>query len=96
MKQQMAKAFHSLSDVNRLTIVEALSKGETCGCTIIDKLPVSQPTMSYHLKLMTDNGLLTSFKEGTWKKHHLNTDMIATMIAYLNDLLKDSMECACD
>jgi len=49
MNERMTKYFKILSDPTRLEIVELLLKGETCGCTLIDKLPISQPTLSYHL-----------------------------------------------
>jgi ArsR family transcriptional regulator len=69
--------------VNRLTILELLIKGETCGCTLIDKLPISQPTMSYHLNILTESGLTTSYKDGTWKKHHVDINKIDELIKFL-------------
>lgn len=93
MKINVARLFHALGDPTRLKIIKALGKGETCGCTIIDKLEVTQPTMSYHLKMMTNCGLLTAYKEGTWKKHHLNRKEIEAMIAFLSDLLHGCTNC---
>lgn len=86
MKEQMAGYFKAFSDPNRLEIIELLLKGETCGCTIIDKLPISQPTMSYHLKMISKAGLSTTKREGTWIKHFINRQKIDEMIAYLEEL----------
>ncbi len=93
MKKNLADQFHAISDPNRLIILEALAQGETCGCTIINKLSISQPTLSYHLKIMTDSSILKAYKEGTWKKHRINREKISEMIDYLNSLLKEFKSC---
>ena len=79
----IATKFKALSDENRLKILELLIQGETCGCTLIEKLPITQPTMSYHLRLLTESGLITSKKEGNWKKHTVNFEEIDQLIEYL-------------
>jgi ArsR family transcriptional regulator len=94
LNHEKALLFKALSDENRLSILELLLKGETCGCTLIDKLPVTQPTMSYHLDVLTESGIIQSVKEGKWKKHHVNRDKIDELIRYLTTLknLKGSCE----
>lgn len=89
MNNTYAQVFKILSDENRLKILELLIQGETCGCTLIHKLPISQPTLSYHLKLLTDAGLTKTYREGTWIKHHVNYEKIDELITFLNQL-KDS------
>ena len=96
MKKEMTNLFKMLSDENRLTILELLIKGETCGCTLIDKLPITQPTMSHHLRLLTESGLITSYKEGVWKKHHINMTKIDEMIKFLTELKTVKAECQND
>jgi ArsR family transcriptional regulator, arsenate/arsenite/antimonite-responsive transcriptional repressor len=93
MKNEIALLFKALSDENRLTILELLIQGETCGCTLIDKLTITQPTMSYHLRQMTDAGLLTSCKEGIWKKHHVDLSKIDALIQFLTDLKNSKGNC---
>ena len=44
----------ALSDTNRLEIVQMLSDGEKCGCKILDKFNITQPTLSYHMKILVD------------------------------------------
>ena len=89
MKKTLANQFRALSDPNRLIILEALAKGETCGCTIINNHSVTHPTLSYHLKIMTDGKLLSAYKEGTWKKHIIHRETIIEMIDYLSALIKE-------
>lgn len=94
MKNDVIKYFKILSEKNRLDIVELLLKGETCGCTLIDKLPISQPTLSYHLKAITESGLATARRDGNWMKHYINKDKIDDMILYLTQL-KEMGDKAC-
>ena len=48
----------ALSDTNRLEIVRMLSDGEKCGCKILDKFDITQPTLSHHMKILVDCGLV--------------------------------------
>lgn len=86
MYKEVAKLFKVLSVESRLELLNMLSNGETCGCKMIDKMTITQPTMSYHLKQLTDVGLLNSYKEGLWKKHTINYDKIDLLINYLLEL----------
>ena len=59
----------ALSDTNRLEIVQMLSDGEKCGCKILDKFDITQPTLSHHMKILVDCGLVNDCKEGKWHYH---------------------------
>ncbi|HRX91717.1 MAG TPA: metalloregulator ArsR/SmtB family transcription factor [Candidatus Izemoplasmatales bacterium] len=93
MENQMAEAFRALSDPNRLLIMKLLLEGESCGCTLINSLPISQPTLSYHLRMLSASGLVTSRKEGTWNKHFVNKEKIKETIKYLEELLETKKTC---
>ncbi|MEF3693110.1 MAG: metalloregulator ArsR/SmtB family transcription factor [Acholeplasmataceae bacterium] len=93
MNTDYATLFKALSDENRLLILKLLIQGETCGCTLIDKLPITQPTLSYHLKILTEAGLTKAYKEGTWVKHHVDHDKIDLIIKYLVDLKNEETAC---
>jgi len=86
MNDKMAKYFKALSDKNRLILLEQMLKGETCGCTLINKVAITQPTMTYHLNILEDAGVITSYKEGVWRKLKVQADVIDDMIDYLNNL----------
>jgi len=94
MYEKYAQLFKVLGDVNRLKIIEFLIKGETCGCTLIDKLPISQPTLSYHLKLISDAGLAKSVREGNWIKYYINKDMLTDIKLFIEHI-RDSEEEEC-
>jgi ArsR family transcriptional regulator len=92
MNKELANYFKVLSDPNRLEIIELLLKGETCGCTLIDKLPITQPTLSYHLKHISDAGLSKTKREGNWIKHFIERDKLNEMIDYLTSLRDMKLE----
>ncbi|MDX9692164.1 MAG: metalloregulator ArsR/SmtB family transcription factor [Acholeplasmataceae bacterium] len=93
MNKDYALLFKALSDENRIKILELLIQGETCGCTLIDKLTIKQPTMSYHLKTLTDAGLTTAYREGNWIKHHVDIQKIDDMIEFLIQLKTSEASC---
>ena len=66
----------ALSDTNRLEIVQMLSDGEKCGCKILDKFNITQPTLSHHMKILVDCGLVNDCKEGKWHHYSLKKKII--------------------
>ena len=49
--------FKAMSDETRLKIIDMLSCGEMCACDILEEFNITQPTLSYHMKILTDSGL---------------------------------------
>ncbi|HKU29101.1 MAG TPA: metalloregulator ArsR/SmtB family transcription factor [Arthrobacter sp.] len=67
--KQKAVVFKALADPNRLRLLSMIknsSAGETCVCDLIEPLDLGQPTVSHHLKILVDAGLLHREKRGTW------------------------------
>ncbi|WP_461187867.1 ArsR/SmtB family transcription factor [Arthrobacter sp. Z4-13] len=67
--QQKALVFKALADPNRLrllSIVKAGESGEACVCDLTEPLDLGQPTVSHHLKILVEAGLLHREKRGTW------------------------------
>lgn len=58
----------ALGDSNRLEIAQMLSDGEKCGCRILERFSITQPTLSHHMKILVECGLVNDRKEGKW--HH--------------------------
>ena len=54
----------ALGDSNRLQIVQMLSDGEKCGCKLLEAFDITQPTLSHHMKILCDGGLVNSRKDG--------------------------------
>lgn len=69
--QESAKVFKALGDPNRLQILEMLQTGEKCACKLLEALQISQPTLSHHMKILCDAGLVRGRKEGKWVHYSL-------------------------
>ena len=71
---EIAQVFKALSDPTRvrlLSIVAAHEGGEACVCDLTEPVGLSQPTVSHHLKLLVDAGLLTREQRGKWAYYSL-------------------------
>ena len=64
VQEKTAKLLKVLGDPNRIKIVEVLAGGELCQCEIIPIIGQSQPTVSRHLNLLEENGILVSRRDG--------------------------------
>lgn len=82
--------FKALSDTNRIKIVEMLSYGEICACTILEKLNITQPTLSHHMKRLEESKLVYVRKDGLWSYYSLNKKQFANILTYLIKLTYDS------
>ena len=58
--------FKAFCDENRLQILEMLRSGEKCACMLLDELQISQSTLSHHMKILCDSGIVRGRKEGKW------------------------------
>ena len=85
----------ALSDTNRLMIIDMLSCGELCACEILEKFNITQPTLSHHMKILCECGLVLSRKDGKNNFYRLNELEIKGFKAFLSDLFQDSDDCSC-
>ncbi|MHB1421432.1 MAG: ArsR/SmtB family transcription factor [Bacillota bacterium] len=68
----LADLLKALADETRLTILTMLLDGELCVCEIMDALPLSQPAVSHHLKILRQAGLVIDRREGKWIYYDLD------------------------
>ena len=64
--------FKALADKNRLMIMNMLTGGELCACKILEKFNITQPTLSHHMKILCDCGLVNASKEGKWMYYSIS------------------------
>ena len=78
---QFADAFKALSNPIRLQMIDLISQGggQVCGCDIERHFDLTQPTISHHLKVLRDTGLIQSEPRGTWVMHRLNAPMLTAL-----------------
>ena len=86
----------ALSDPNRLKIVEMLSSGKKCGCKLLEAFNITQPTLSHHMKILEECGLVTSEKQGKWTHYSLNCDTLKEFKSFIASLeCKKGGDCGC-
>jgi len=90
-----ALVFKALSDATRLKIIDMLSCDELCACVILEAFNITQPTLSYHMKMLTKVGLVNSRKEGSWVHYELNTDKFNELKGFLNIITLNKEDCIC-
>ncbi|MCD1147513.1 metalloregulator ArsR/SmtB family transcription factor [Peptoniphilus sp. KCTC 25270] len=66
----------ALSDSNRLQILEILGQEERCACHILEKLEITQPTLSHHMKILNDCNLVKTRKEGKWSHYSIEKETL--------------------
>ena len=84
------KLFKALSDESRVTVLRMLQQGEKCACHLQEELVISQPTLSHHMKILCDAGVVNCRKEGKWSHYSINKDTCRVMDLFLSDLLDAS------
>ena len=82
--EKAARSFKALGDDNRLRIIELIaSQGEMCACRILDELDIAQPTLSHHMKLLKDAGLVKARKQGRWMHYSMDRSMLESIEGFL-------------
>lgn len=87
--------FKAVSDETRLKIIDMLSCGAMCACDILIEFSISQSTLSYHMKILSESGLVNAVREGTWMRYTLNMDRANEVLAFLRDITAKKETCIC-
>lgn len=86
----------ALGDNNRLQIVQMLSDGEKCGCKLLETFNITQPTLSHHMKILCECGLVYARKEGKWQHYSLNYETLQEIKSFIEGLsCVKKEECCC-
>ena len=78
----LAAAFHALADPVRLRLFSLIAnqaEGEACACELVEPLGRSQPTVSHHLKVLYEAGLVDREKRGTWVWYSVRADRLQAL-----------------
>lgn len=90
-----SKIIKALSDPKRLQIINILSCGERCACEILEQFDFTQPTLSHHMKVLMECGLVNCRKDGLWSHYSLNSVNYNKLVIFLMNLITDTKECGC-
>lgn len=86
--KKVASMFKALGDENRIQILQMLRGGEKCACRILEEMKVTQPTLSHHMKILCDCGIVNGRKEGKWMHYSISEDGVRLVTDYLEQLRK--------
>ncbi|MEF9984312.1 MAG: MTH895/ArsE family thioredoxin-like protein [Oscillospiraceae bacterium] len=89
------KVFKAFSDNNRLLILEMLLNGELCSCKIQKKLPIQQSTLSHHMRILVESGIVNARKDGKWVYYSISDSGVQIARKLFDDftLVKSEQEC---
>ncbi len=85
--QHTARLFKALCDEHRVQIMQLLCRGEMCACHLQQELQIGQSTLSHHMKILCDGGLVSARKEGRWMHYSLKQSGLQEMQKYVVSLL---------
>lgn len=69
-----SRIFKAFCDENRLMILKMLQTGEKCACHLLDQMNISQSTLSHHMKILCESGIVVSRKEGKWTYYSISSE----------------------
>ena len=83
---RMAEAAKALGDPIRLQLVDVLRKhaGKVCVCELVPLFEIAQPTVSHHLKVLRQAGIVGSEREGLWAYYYVIPNALQELSAWLN------------
>lgn len=96
--EMIVQIFKALCDENRLQILKLLRQSEKCGCVLLEDLKISQPTLSHHMKILCDSGMIESQKEGKWTHYTISkagVERAIELLMYLIEPVQTDMKDAC-
>ncbi|MCX6159432.1 MAG: metalloregulator ArsR/SmtB family transcription factor [Ignavibacteriota bacterium] len=92
MLDKQEKIFKALSDKNRIRIVKMLQKKSLCVCEIKDVLKLATSTVSKHLSILREAGLIVDWKDGKWINYKINPapdSLVANALLYTQLQIED-------
>jgi ArsR family transcriptional regulator len=86
---RIAEVAKALGDPVRVQLIDVLRKhaGKVCVCELVPLFDLSQPTVSHHLKVLRQSGLVGSERQGLWAYYYVVPDALADLAGWLSDPL---------
>ena len=81
--QVKSQIFKALGDERRLMILSDLATGEQCACDLLERLNITQPTLSHHMKTLMESGLVIGRKSGKWMYYSLSAETLVVAWQFL-------------
>ncbi len=93
-----AQVFKAFCDENRLWILELLQSGEKCACVLLEQLNIGQSTLSHHMKLLVQSGIVSARNQGKWTYYSISAEGAARAVELLKVLtsIQEQSPVSCD
>lgn len=92
--KRTAVIFKAFCDENRIKILQMLRSGEKCACKLLEDMNITQPTLSHHMKILCDSGIVRGRKEGKWMYYSISQAGVEAAGQYLDWLRSaDTSKC---
>ena len=85
-EKEIATIFKAFCDENRIRILQLLLDGEKCACRLLEEMNITQPTLSHHMKILCDSGIVVGRKDGKWIHYSLSDEGIEKAQKFLEFL----------
>ncbi|MEE8722915.1 MAG: metalloregulator ArsR/SmtB family transcription factor [Eggerthellaceae bacterium] len=98
--EQDAKVFKALCNPYRLQALELLQSGEKCACDLNEAIDLSPSTLSHHMRILVESGIVTARQDGKWVHYSISKEGSRNAMELLADLTRvtpdPSFISACD
>jgi ArsR family transcriptional regulator len=99
--EKNAKVFKAFCDEKRLRILELLQDGEKCTCVLIGDMGIPQSSLSYHMKILSESGVVEGRQDGKWTHYRISEKGSLIAMALLKEITAtrpettEARECSC-
>ena len=84
--EERARVFKALCDERRQRILELLHTGEKCACFLTEEMGMPQSSLSYHMKILCDSGIVSSREDGKWTHYRISQQGSEKAIQLLKEI----------
>ena len=84
--EERVKVFKALCDERRQRILELLQGGEKCACLLIEEMGMPQSSLSYHMKILCESGIVTGREEGKWTHYRISESGSEQAVTLLREI----------
>jgi len=103
-EEKISEICKALGDPTRLKIIKLLTDGEQCACKLLEAFQITQPTLSHHMKILSETELVSVRREGKWAYYSINCCMFKEFKTYFEEITcwKDRLQsseikcCCCE
>ena len=90
--EKNSSLFRALGEPVRLRILERLTGGELCACDLLENLDISQPTLSHHMKVLLETGLVEGRRQGIWVHYSIRREAVEDLKSVVSELVPASID----